>query len=140
VAAVQAKAADKGLSINADIPAGLPSVNVDFLRIKQVLLNLLDNAIAHTPSGGAITLSAKAKDGMVEISVTDSGEGIPADELQNIFERFHRVDKSRSRATGGSGLGLTIARSFVEAHRGKITVMSELGKGSRFAFTLPLAA
>ena len=76
---------------------------------------------------------------MIEISVTDTGEGIPADELENIFERFHRVDKSRTRATGGSGLGLTIARSLVEAHGGKITVKSELGKGSHFSFTLPIS-
>jgi len=69
--------------------------------------------------------------------VTDTGEGIPAEELPNIFERFYRVDKSRTRATGGSGLGLTIAKSLVEAHGGKIEVQSEIGKGSRFIFTVP---
>jgi signal transduction histidine kinase len=137
--AVRAKALSKGLSLDSDVPAGLPEVYVDFLRIKQVLLNLLENAIAHTPGGGAITVAAIMKGDMIEISVTDTGEGIPADELQNIFERFHRVDKSRTRSTGGTGLGLTIARSFVEAHGGKIAAQSEPGKGSRFSFTLPVS-
>jgi signal transduction histidine kinase len=139
VSAVQAKAIGKGLSLDTDVPADLPAVYVDFMRIKQVLLNLLENAIAHTPRGGAITVAAAENQDMIEISVTDTGEGIPADELQNIFERFHRVDKSRTRSTGGTGLGLTIARSFVEAHGGTITARSELGKGSHFVFTLPVS-
>ena len=139
VSAVQAKAIEKGLSLTMDLPEGLSRVNIDFLRIKQVLLNLLENAIAHTPSGGSITVSAGEIPGMVEISVSDTGEGIPGAELENIFERFHRVDKSRSRATGGSGLGLTIAKSFVEAHGGKISVRSQLGEGSTFSFTLPVS-
>ncbi|MHB8085354.1 MAG: ATP-binding protein [Dehalococcoidia bacterium] len=139
VAAVRARATDKGLSIATELDAGLPPVNIDFLRIKQVLLNLLQNAIVHTPAGGSVTIGAARKDGMVEISVTDTGEGIPAEELDNIFERFHRVDKSRSRHTGGTGLGLTIAKSLVEAHKGTIGVQSEPGKGSRFSFTLPVA-
>ena len=84
-------------------------------------------------------MAAIEKGDMIEISVTDTGEGISADELQNIFERFHRVDKSRTRATGGSGLGLTIAKSFVEAHGGKIAAQSEPGKGSHFSFTLPVS-
>ncbi len=138
ISAVQGKALGKGLALDMDAPAGLPQIYVDPLRIKQVLLNLLGNAIAHTPRGGVITVSAIEKGDMIEIGVTDTGEGIPADELQNIFERFHRVDKSRTRATGGSGLGLTIAKSLVEAHGGKITVQSETGKGSRFSFTIPI--
>jgi signal transduction histidine kinase len=84
-------------------------------------------------------VGAKETPGFVEVSVSDTGQGIPAEELPNIFERFHRVDKSRSRSTGGSGLGLTIARYIVEAHSGKIEVQSEPGKGSRFSFTLPVA-
>ena len=135
--AIHARAVDKGLSLVSQPNTGLPTVNIDFLRIKQVLLNLLENAIAHTPAGGTITIGAVEKDGMVEISVTDTGEGIPTEELQNIFERFHRVDKSRSRQTGGTGLGLTIAKYLVEAHKGTIGVESEPGKGSRFFFTLP---
>lgn len=137
VNAVQAKAVEKGLQLSSDVPGGLPAVNIDFLRIKQVLLNLLENAMAHTPAGGSINVSASLNAGFVEVSVSDTGGGIPADEVDNIFERFHRVDKSRSRSTGGSGLGLTIARYIIEEHQGRIWASSELGKGSRFSFTLP---
>jgi signal transduction histidine kinase len=84
-------------------------------------------------------VAAMTQGDWVEVYVSDTGEGIPAEDLPNIFERFYRVDRSRARATGGSGLGLTIARRLVEAHGGKITVQSELGKGSRFSFTLPIA-
>jgi len=139
ITAIQAKASEKGLEVSSDIPADLPRVNIDFLRIRQVLLNLLENALAYTPAGGRINIAAKLSFGLVEVSVSDSGEGIPAEEIDNIFERFHRVDKSRSRSTGGSGLGLTIARYIIEEHQGKIWARSETGKGSRFSFTLPVA-
>jgi signal transduction histidine kinase len=138
VAAVQAQATAKGISLLTELPGGLPLCDIDSHRISQVLHNLLDNAVAHTPKGGAITVAARQQGKWVEIGVTDTGEGIPAEELSNIFERFYRLDKSRARATGGSGLGLTIAKRLVEAHGGKIEVQSELGKGSRFAFTLPV--
>ncbi|MFA5079899.1 MAG: ATP-binding protein, partial [Dehalococcoidia bacterium] len=137
VAAIQAKASEKGITLSQEIPAALPRVNIDFLRIKQVLLNLLENALAHTPLGGRINIAVKSDIVFVEISVSDNGEGIPAGEMDNIFERFHRVDKSRSRATGGSGLGLTISRYIIEEHKGKIWARSEVGKGSCFSFTLP---
>jgi signal transduction histidine kinase len=140
VAAMQAQAATKGVSVSIDLPDRLPLVNIDYHRISQVLRNLLENAVAHTAQGGSITVAAKQQDNnWVELSVTDTGEGIPADDLPNIFERFYRVDKSRARATGGSGLGLTIAKRLVEAHGGKLEVQSELGKGSRFSFTIPVA-
>ena len=84
-------------------------------------------------------MTAREQDNYVEVAVSDTGEGIPAADLPNIFERFYRVDKSRARATGGSGLGLTIAKRLVEAHGGKIEIQSELGKGSRFAFTIPVS-
>ena len=138
ITSVQARASEKGLDVSSDIPGDLPRVNIDFLRIKQVLLNLLENALVHTPSGGHISISANQSAGFVEVVVSDTGEGIPADEIDKIFERFHRVDKSRSRLTGGSGLGLTIAKYIVEEHKGKIRVQSEPGKGSRFSFTLPV--
>jgi len=139
VGAVQAKANAKGVSMSAELPGGLPAVNIDRHRIGQVLRNLLDNAVTHTPAGGAITVTAERQHPGVEVSVADTGEGIPADDLPNIFERLYRVDKSRARATGGSGLGLTIARRLVEAHGGTIAAESEPGKGSRFLFTLPMA-
>jgi len=113
-------------------------VNIDSHRIKQVLLNLLENAIAHTESGGTITVTAKEQDDKICISVTDTGEGIPPEELPLVFERFYRVDKSRTRATGGSGLGLTIAKRLVEAHGGTIEATSQAGQGSTFTFTIPI--
>lgn len=137
VSAVHAKAVEKEVLLATEIADNLPHINIDFMRIKQVLLNLLENALAHTPEGGSITVSASQSGDMVEFSVADTGEGIPADELDKIFDRFHRVDKSRSRATGGSGLGLTISKYLVQAHQGTISVQSEPGKGSRFAFTVP---
>jgi signal transduction histidine kinase len=139
VSAALPQADAKGVSLTVDLPAVLPHCNIDYHRIGQVLRNLLDNALAHTPEGGSITVSARELGNQVEVAVSDTGEGIPADDLPNIFERFYRVDKSRARATGGSGLGLTIAKRLVEAHGGKIEVQSELGKGSRFAFTVPRA-
>ncbi|MBI4289232.1 MAG: HAMP domain-containing protein [Chloroflexi bacterium] len=137
-AAARVKAAAKGVSVSVDLSRGLPPVNIDPDRISQVLGNLLENAVAHTPEGGAVTVNAAHRDVWVEIAVADRGEGIPAEELPNVFERFYRVDKSRARATGGFGLGLTIAKRLVEAHGGKIEVQSEPGRGSRFAFVLPV--
>ena len=139
VVAIQPQAAAQGLLMSIDIPQKLPPVNIDAHRIAQVLHNLLGNAVAHTARGDAVTVAARQQDNWVEVAVADTGEGIPAEDLPNVFERFYRVDKSRSRATGGSGLGLTIAKYLVEAHGGKIEVQSELGKGSRFSFTLPVA-
>jgi len=138
-AAVQAKGVARGLTITNDLPDALPAVNIDAHRIKQVMLNLLDNAIAHTEKGGHIILRARQQGGIIYISVTDTGEGIPEDELPFIFERFYRVDKSRARATGGSGLGLTIAKRLVEAHGGKIEVNSRPGHGSSFTFSIPIS-
>jgi len=138
VAAERSRATAKGLSLSVEMPHGLPAVSIDSQRISQVLRNLLDNAVAHTAEG-RITVVVRQQDNWVEISVADTGEGIPEEDLPNIFERFYRVDKSRTRATGGSGLGLTIAKYLVEAHGGRIEVRSEKGKGSRFSFTVPVA-
>ena len=137
VKAVQTKVLAKGLEINVDITANLSSVNIDYQRISQVLRNLLENAIKHTPNGGKITVSAVQQESFIRVNVEDDGEGIPAEDLPNMFERFYRVDKSRTRHAGGSGLGLTIAKRLVESHGGTISVQSELGKGSCFSFTLP---
>jgi len=139
VAGVRAKAAAKGISLSASLPDGLSQVDIDSHRISQVLHNLLENAVAHTNKGGSITVSAGQQGDWVEVAVTDTGEGIPASDLANVFERFYRVDKSRTRTTGGSGLGLTIAKRLVEAHSGNIEAQSEPGEGSRFAFTIPVA-
>ncbi len=135
---VQPQVNNKGISLKLDLPAELPPTNIDSQRISQVLHNLLDNAIRHTLTGGEITVSAENITRHIEIAVSDNGEGISSEDLPHIFERFYRVDKSRAKATGGNGLGLTIAKRLVEAHGGKMTVQSELGKGSRFAFSIPL--
>lgn len=137
LASIQPQANSQGISLKLDLTPELPPVNIDSQRIGQILHNLLDNAIRHTPQDGKITLTAKPQNGQIEIAVTDTGEGISRSDLPHIFERFYRVDKSRAKATGGNGLGLTIARRLVEAHGGRIEVQSELGKGSRFAFTIP---
>jgi len=138
VAAMQSQVSAKGLLVSIDLSDKLPPVNIDYHRISQVLRNLLENAVAHTVKGEVITVAARQQGSWIEVTVADTGEGIPAEDLPNIFERFYRVDKSRTRATGGSGLGLTIAKRLIEAHSGKIEVQSELGKGSRFSFTVPI--
>lgn len=139
VTILRPNAAAKGLKLATDIKARLPMLNIDADRIKQVLRNLLENAIAHTGKGSKITITAHQVDKMISISITETGEGIPPEDLPFIFERFYRVDKSRARTTGGSGLGLTIAKRLVETHGGNIEVKSEVGKGSCFTFTLPIS-
>lgn len=139
VASVSTKSSVKGISLSVDLPDKLPLVNIDRHRVSQVLQNLLENAVTHTSQGDSITVSAREWGKWVEVNVIDTGRGIPAEDLPNIFERFYRVDKSRAKVTGGSGLGLTIAKRLIEAHGGKLEVQSELGKGSTFTFTLPIA-
>ncbi len=112
-------------------------LNVDPDRIHQVLQNLLDNAINHSDPGGQIKITTRLKEESIEVSVSDNGEGIPEKDLPHIFNRFYRVDHSRSRGTGGTGLGLTISKELVEAHGGSIDVRSERGKGTTFSFSLP---
>ena len=138
--AMEAKAKARGLVLSTNLPATLPTATVDAHRIKQVLSNLLENAVAHTDKGGKVTVSARQREKEIQVSVADTGEGIPAKDLPLIFERFYRVDRSRTRKTGGSGLGLTIAKRLVEAHGGTIDVQSEPGKGSTFTFTVPISA
>ena len=139
VTPLQPQLTAKEISLSLDLPDNLPPVNIDWQQVNQVLHNLLENAVAYTHKGGTINVAAAKQGDWVEVSVSDTGEGIPAEDLPNIFERFYRVDKSRARVTGGSGLGLTIARRLVEAHGGTIKVQSKLGKGSRFSFTIPIA-
>jgi signal transduction histidine kinase len=136
--AFQPKADAKGLLVLADPGNELPLVDIDAQRVRQVLNNLLNNAIAHTGKDGSVSITARPDGEKLYISVADTGEGIPAQDLPMIFERFYRVDKSRTRATGGTGLGLTIAKRIVEAHGGTITAASEQGKGSTFTFSLPV--
>src|SRR5579859_3218956 len=131
---------DKGLTLRVDMQADLPLVNADFDRAVQVLTNLLTNALRYTPAPGEVQLQVAAVPGSVRIGVRDSGVGIAPEHLAHVFERFYRVDKSRSRASGGSGVGLTIARALAEAMGGEIVAASAgAGQGATFSFTLPLA-
>jgi histidine kinase len=130
---------NKRVRLDLNLPADLPPVLADEHRILQVLTNLTGNALQYTPEGGMVTISAARTNGNVRISVRDTGAGIAPEHLSHLFDRFYRVDKSRSRAAGGSGIGLTIAKYLVEAHGGEIRVESGgMGKGSTFSFTLPL--
>ncbi len=136
----QVQAQEKGVTVVADAPGDLPVVTVDPERIAQVLRNLVSNAIAHTPAGGAVTLSAHADAHEVTVAVSDTGEGISPEHLPHVFDRFYRVDPSRTRQTGGAGLGLAIVRQLVLAHGGSVAVESKPGEGSVFTFTLPVDA
>ena len=118
------------------LPEDLPQVMVDADRIRQVVINLVHNAIKFTPAGGYVTVTARAVHDGVVVSVADTGIGIPADDLPRIFERFYKADRARS--SGGTGLGLAIAKHTVQAHNGRLWVESVEGKGSTFSFTLPL--
>ncbi len=135
---------ERKLSISLNAAPGLPRLNGDRARLKQVVLNLLDNAIKYTPPGGAMTvratLAVAPNDAPIQIicSVQDSGEGIPLDDLPHIFDKLYRARRPKGRPVEGSGLGLTIAQQIIRAHGGNITVQSELGKGSTFTFTLPV--
>jgi signal transduction histidine kinase len=125
--------------IDPAVDAGLPPVDADPERVHQVLYNLVDNAVRATPPDGRVRIEAHRRNGSVRISVADTGVGIAAEHLPRVFDRFYRVDEARSREDGGTGIGLAIARSVVEAHGGSISATSEPGKGSIFAFDLPVA-
>jgi signal transduction histidine kinase len=129
----------KDLALTVELPPDLPFVDVDPERIGQVLRNLLNNAIAHTPEGGEITVAACVSGAEVAVSIHDTGGGIAPEHLPFVFDRFYRADKSRARQTGGAGLGLAIVKQLVLAHGGAITATSTPGQGSTFTFTLPAA-
>lgn len=128
-------ARDRKMDVDVRIQEGLPPVIVDRDRILQVLWNLLTNAVRHTAEGGGVTVSATSEDGQVRIGVSDTGAGIPADEVPHVFDRFAQARRS---GRAGAGLGLTIAKEIVEAHGGRIAVETEVGVGSCFHFTLPV--
>ena len=126
------------VSVELDLPSELPPVLADEDRIRQVLLNLIDNGIKYSRPGDSVTIRARRVEAEVEVSVIDTGMGIPEADRERIFERFYRVDKGRAAQRKGRGLGLAIARHFIEAHGGTISVSSELDRGSCFRFTLPV--
>ena len=129
-------AEDKNIKLEVETN-GMAPFEGDPARIKQVIVNLVDNAIKYTPEGGEVRVSVRAENGHVVLLVEDNGTGIPAEALPHVFERFYRVDKARSRQMGGAGLGLAIVKSIVTAHGGQVTVESDEGRGSRFRVSLP---
>ncbi|HMB23137.1 MAG TPA: ATP-binding protein, partial [Anaerolineales bacterium] len=135
------QAESKHITLDLDLAPDLPALLADEDRLVQVLTNLTGNALQYTPEGGWVTIAARRTDHEVQVSVRDTGIGIPSEHLPHIFDRFYRADKSRSRrAGGGSGIGLTIARLLVEAHGGHLWAESAgEGQGSTFTFALPIA-
>ena len=152
VEAFQAQATENQIALTSDLATSLPSLNLDAQRIEQALRNLISNALRYTPTGGTVKVKLVKSGNAARVEVSDTGPGIPADALPHVFERFWRGDKSRSRAQGGAGLGLAIAKQWVEGHGGRIGVESETGgaapresgnpptrpSGTTFWFTLPL--
>jgi signal transduction histidine kinase len=138
VRSFQFPARQKDIELRLESDPDLPEINADEARLDRVLSNLVGNAIRHTPPGGVITILATRKAGNFIVSVEDTGEGIPAADLPFIFDRFYRVDRSRTDAEGASsGLGLAIARALVEAHGGSLSAESEVGRGTRITVNLP---
>ena len=130
---------DKNIQLVTDVETGLPNLFVDKDRIIQVLTNLAGNALQYTPNGGKVSISVRREKSEILFAVKDTGIGISTEQLTFIFNRFYRTDKSRNRASGGSGIGLTIAKALVQAHQGKIWAESNgEGKGSTFSFLIPL--
>jgi len=127
----------QGVKLEGSVDPNVDPVMIDTQRIGRVLNNLIGNALRHTPIEGSVNVHARRTASGVEVSVTDTGEGISAEDLPHVFESFYRGEKSRSRSTGGAGLGLAISRGIVQAHGGEIKVQSEAGLGSQFTFSLP---
>jgi signal transduction histidine kinase len=140
VSEIEVASPGRRVRIAPEVPPDLPSVDADPERVHQVLFNLVDNAVRFTPDGGKVIVSAERRDGCIEIRVADTGSGISSEHLPRLFERFYRADTARSREDGGTGIGLAIARSVVEAHGGHISAESRVGEGSVFTFDLPVMA
>jgi two-component system phosphate regulon sensor histidine kinase PhoR len=137
VALIAPVAAKKGVSVTSCTTETANVLLGDGEKLTQVLLNLLDNAVKYTPDGGSVEVEVGRDEEGFLVRVADTGVGIPASDLQRIFERFYRVDRARSRDLGGTGLGLSIVKHIVEAHRGRVVVESQVGHGSTFTVHLP---
>ncbi len=135
---IRERASRHGIRLHHSVDERLGELTGDERKIKQILLNLLSNAVKFTPEGGRVDVDAVSSDGVVEISVSDTGIGIAPQDQETIFEEFRQVGTDYAQKREGTGLGLTLTRKFVELHGGKIWVESELGKGSTFTFTLPV--
>ncbi len=135
---MRALADQRRVRLDGRVAPQIDPVTIDPSKIERVLANLVGNAIRHTPEGGQVTIDAQRGHGRLRVSVRDTGEGIPEEDLPRVFERFYRGEKSRARSSGGAGLGLAIAKGIVEAHGGTIEVASQVGAGSTFTLTLPV--
>jgi signal transduction histidine kinase len=142
IASFRPQADDQGIELLVEVPEDFPLLEVDPVRIREVLGNLTMNALRHTPSGGSISIHAVTNDGYAQVTVSDTGSGIAAEDLEHIFDRFYKSDPDpiapEKSGSGGSGLGLTIARNLVAAHGGEIAAESTLGEGTILRFTLPI--
>jgi signal transduction histidine kinase len=138
VTLVRERAQRHGIALNVDLASGLGAIRADERKLKQIMLNLLSNAVKFTPDGGAITVVGKPVGKVIEIAVTDTGAGIAPEDLPAVFEEFKQVGSNHARKAEGTGLGLPLAKKFVELHGGEIKVESDLGVGSTFSFTLPV--
>ena len=136
-ASMEIEARKQGVTIHCDLPVEMPQVSGERDRLQQVVMNIVSNAVKYNQRGGSVTMRCDWQNGIVRLSVADTGLGIPKEDLPRIFERFYRVDKARSREKGGTGLGLAIAREIVEFHGGTITVDSQEGKGTTVVIALP---
>ena len=134
---MQAQAGAKGVSLKGIFSEDAPLIKAELAKIQRVIYNLVQNAIRHTPASGSISLATQVIPEGVQVEVADTGEGIAPEDLPHIFDQFFRGEKSRSRETGGAGLGLAIAKGIIEAHHGQIWVESQVGQGTRFRFILP---
>jgi len=123
--------------LNAELPLSLPAIRADEDRLRQVVLNLLNNAFKFTPAGGSITVRARKNEGYLVVEVQDTGRGISREEQGRLFEPYQQLDEERTRLSG-LGLGLSLSKKLVELHGGQIWVQSEKGKGSTFSFSIPL--
>ena len=133
----KARATEADVRLEAELPSEALIVKGDTLRLKQAIMNLVDNAIKYNKAGGLVRVSAWAENSVIVVEVQDSCLGISQVDLPRIFDRFYRVDKSRSRSMGGSGLGLSIVKKIIEGHKGTVTVDSIVGQGSTFRIVLP---
>jgi len=135
---MQPQAAKSGLTLTACMPGELPAIKGDSERLKQIMINLVSNAIKYNREGGQVTISVGEEDDRLRVQIIDTGKGIPAEALPNLFKKFYRVPDSEGWAQG-TGLGLSIVKQLVEAHGGQIRAESQVGVGTTITFTLPLA-
>jgi two-component system, OmpR family, phosphate regulon sensor histidine kinase PhoR len=135
---LEAKATAKNIRIENHIPEKISLVRADRDRLSQVFVNVLDNAVKFTPEGGSITIHSEEITGKMVVTISDTGMGIPKEEIQRLGERFYRVDKARSRDLGGTGLGLSIVKHLMLAHGGKMEIESQLGRGTKVSLWFPL--